>query len=68
MEAQFNKTASEASFFVGTATVLMMAIGIMAGGIYVTKWRPGTITIRACCCFFSGTYTNELTTIKDLAY
>lgn len=41
MEANFRKTASEASFYAGTASVAMMAIGIMAGGLYVSKARPG---------------------------
>lgn len=47
MEANFRKTASEASFYAGTASVAMMAIGIMAGGFYVSKARPGPRTLAS---------------------
>lgn len=40
MELQYRQSASSASFFTGATSVVTMAVGTMAGGVFISKWRP----------------------------
>ncbi|XP_075680829.1 solute carrier organic anion transporter family member 74D-like [Dermatophagoides pteronyssinus] len=45
IELQYRQSASSASFFTGAASVLTMAIGTMAGGIIIRRFRPNARSI-----------------------
>lgn len=40
MEVQFNKTSAGGSIFTGPITILGMAIGLLACGYFITKYKP----------------------------
>ncbi|XP_054158013.1 solute carrier organic anion transporter family member 74D-like [Oppia nitens] len=65
MELQYRQSASGASFFTGSTSVLIMAVGIMGGGLLLTYFRPKTrplvlimfvVELVASCMIFSGIF------------
>ena len=40
MEYQFRQSASSASFVTGSTSIVSMAIGIMAGGLMINRFKP----------------------------
>lgn len=41
IESQYKKSASSASFATGMYSVVAMAMGIMGGGVFISRMRPG---------------------------
>ncbi|XP_054158014.1 solute carrier organic anion transporter family member 74D-like [Oppia nitens] len=65
MELQYRQSASGASFFTGSTSVLTMAVGIMGGGIILRQFKPKArslvlfmfvVELIASCLMFSGIF------------
>ena len=57
MELQYRQSASSASFFTGATSVITMAVGTMAGGIFIRYIKPKARSIAIFICLvelFSG--------------